>query len=166
MPKELVWNSLWGTLFSLSQIPFLSFHFLFRTTTAAHGSSQARGWIRAAAEVYATTTATSDPSHICYLYSILWQHWIFNPLSKTRDWTCILTDTGQILTHWDATGTPKSPCFFFLFFLGPHPRHMEVPRLGVELELQLLAYASAIATQDPSQVCDLPHSSGQHWIDP
>ena len=27
--------------------------------------------------------------------------------------------------------------FFFLFFcfLGPHPRHMEVPRLGVELEL-------------------------------
>ena len=25
--------------------------------------------------------------------------------------------------------------FFFLVFLGPHPQHMEVPRLGVELEL-------------------------------
>ena len=27
-------------------------------------------------------------------------------------------------------------CFFFLFlsFAGPHPRHMEVPRIGVELE--------------------------------
>ena len=30
--------------------------------------------------------------------------------------------------------------FSFLFFLGLHPRHMEVPRLGVGLELQLLAY--------------------------
>jgi len=25
------------------------------------------------------------------------------------------------------------------FFLGPHPQHMEVPRLGAESELQLLA---------------------------
>ena len=25
--------------------------------------------------------------------------------------------------------------FFFFVFLGPHPQHMEVPRLGVELEL-------------------------------
>ena len=29
--------------------------------------------------------------------------------------------------------------FFFLVFLGPHLRHMEVPRLGVESELQLPA---------------------------
>ena len=27
--------------------------------------------------------------------------------------------------------------FFFFFFLGPHLRHMEVARLGVESELQL-----------------------------
>ena len=33
---------------------------------------------------------------------------------------------------------------------------MEVPRLGVELELQLPAYTTAIATQDPSHVWDLP----------
>ena len=42
----------------------------------------------------------------------------------------------------------------FLFclsvFLGLHPRHMEVPRLGVQLELQLLAYARATATQGPA----------------
>ena len=30
---------------------------------------------------------------------------------------------------------------FFFCFLGPHPRYMQVPRLGVQLELQLLAYA-------------------------
>ena len=36
-----------------------------------------------------------------------------------------------------------------LYFLGPHPWHMEAPRLEVELELQLPAYATATATQDP-----------------
>ena len=35
------------------------------------------------------------------------------------------------------------------FFLGLHPRHMEVPRLGVELELQPLAYPTATAMLDP-----------------
>ena len=32
---------------------------------------------------------------------------------------------------------------------------MEFPGLGVKLELQLLAYTTAIATQDLSWVCDL-----------
>ena len=35
----------------------------------------------------------------------------------------------------------------FHFFKEPQVRHMEVPRLGVESELQLLAYATAMATQ-------------------
>ena len=43
-------------------------------------------------------------------------------------------------------------------------QHMEVARLGVESELELLAYATAIATRDPSCICDLHHSSRQHWI--
>ena len=41
---------------------------------------------------------------------------------------------------------------------------MEVPRLGVKLELQLLTYTPATATPDPSHVCDLHHSSRQRWI--
>ena len=41
---------------------------------------------------------------------------------------------------------------------------MEVPRLGVELKLQLAAYARAIAVSDPSHICDLHHSSKQRWI--
>ena len=46
--------------------------------------------------------------------------------------------------------------FFCLFvFLGLHRQHMEVLRLGDELEQQLLAYTTATATQDPSRVCDL-----------
>ena len=42
--------------------------------------------------------------------------------------------------------------------LGPHMQHMEVSRLGVQLELQLPAYTAATATLDPSQICHLCHS--------
>ena len=49
-------------------------------------------------------------------------------------------------------------------FLGPHPWHMEVSRLGVKLELQPLAFATAIAMQDLGRICDLHHSSWQQRI--
>ena len=39
----------------------------------------------------------------------------------------------------------QKPC---PFFFKAAVTHMEVPRLGVESELQLLAYATATATQD------------------
>ena len=57
--------------------------------------------------------------------------------------------------------------FFFIFilcFLGPHLRHMEVPRLGVKSELQLPTTATVTAMPDPSHVCNLYHSSQQRWI--
>ena len=41
---------------------------------------------------------------------------------------------------------------------------MEVPRVGVESEMQLLVYTTATATQHLSCVCDLHHSSWQRWI--
>ena len=44
-------------------------------------------------------------------------------------------------------------CFPFFggggVFLGLHLWHMEVPRLGVQLELQLPAYTTATAMPDP-----------------
>ena len=49
-------------------------------------------------------------------------------------------------------------------FLEPHPWHMELPRLGVESELQLPASTTAIAVPDPSHICDLHHSSWQRRI--
>ena len=54
--------------------------------------------------------------------------------------------------------------FFFLVFLGLHPQQMEVPRLGVKLKLQLLAYTTATAIPDLSCVCNLCHSSQQHQV--
>ena len=47
-----------------------------------------------------------DLSCICDQYHSLWQLQIFNPLSKTRDRSLILTDTSGFITRWAAIGTP------------------------------------------------------------
>ena len=71
------------------------------------------------------------------------------------------------LTH---SGNSYSTIFYFNFilrfvclfvFLGLHLWHTEVPRLGVKLELQLLAYTTTTAMHDPSRICNLHHSSQQ-----
>ena len=50
--------------------------------------------------------------------------------------------------------------FVCLFsFLGLHLLHVEVPRLGIEMQLQLLA--DTTAAEDESHICDLHHSSWQ-----
>ena len=55
----------------------------------------------------------------------------------------------------------RDPSFFFFFgFLGLHPRHREIPSLGVELELQLPAYTTATS----NAICDPHHSSRQRQI--
>ena len=61
--------------------------------------------------------------------------------------------------------------FYFLLFLGPHLRHMEIPRLGFELELQLLAYATDTATL--IQATSVTHTTAHgnagsltHWARP
>ena len=63
----------------------------------------------------------------------------------------------------------KSILFYFFVFLGPNWQHMEVPRLGVKLELQLLAYTTATAIQDPSpsQTYMTAHGNNgclTHWV--
>ena len=49
-------------------------------------------------------------------------------------------------------------------FLGQYPQLMEIPRLGVESELQLSVYTTAAAVLDPSCIFDLHHSSWQCQI--
>ena len=61
----------------------------------------------------------------------------------------------------------KNFCLFvclFVFFVGLHLRHMDVPRLGVESELWLQACTTATATPDPSHIWDLHHTSQQCQI--
>ena len=57
-----------------------------------------------------------------------------------------------------------SPFFFFLSLLGLHLWPMDVPRLGVYLELYLLAYTTATALPGLSHFFDLHHSSRQRQI--
>ena len=83
-------------------------------------------------------------------------------------------------TYWENTPPPPSPWVFllqapfadrwfkkkkfFFVFPGLHLRHMEVPRLEVKSELQLLAYSTATATWYPRCIFDLHHSSQQCCI--
>ena len=72
-----------------------------------------------------------------------------------------------MLSHSSLRLFSQSLLFIYLFiycFLGLPLRHMEVPRLGVESELQLLVYATATATWDPSCVCNLYHTTRQRRI--
>ena len=65
-----------------------------------------------------------------------------------------LNTTPILLTQWLLTGSSviffNVILFFFFFgFLGPHPRHVEVPRLGVSSEPNLRPIPQLTATPDP-----------------
>ena len=64
--------------------------------------------------------------------------------------SCGLKPRGLCSVEQSASWSPTFIYFFLIFyflsFLGSHLQHMEVPRLGVESELQPLAYATATAT--------------------
>ena len=84
--------------------------------------------------------------------------------------SCLSLDShskrGEVVSHhgFDLHFSEDLQCksfFFFFFLLRLYSQHMEVPRLGVESELQLPAYSTATATSDPNHVCNLHHSSRQ-----
>ena len=59
--------------------------------------------------------------------------------------------------------------YFYFFLLWPHPWQIELPGLGVKLELQLPVYATATAMPDPSRICNLCCSNAgslTHWKRP
>ena len=71
---------------------------------------------------------------------------------------------------FDVSETFSAPFLSFLpsfhpsFLFTAPPAHMEVPRLGVELALQLPACTTATATPDPNCICDLCRSLWQCQI--
>ena len=150
---------------------WIGFFCLFRAAPAAYGVSQARGRIGAVATCLRHSHSNTRSQPRLQLHHSSRQRQILNPLSEARDRTGDLMVPSQIHFYCATMGIPKSGVFCFVFvFLGPHPQHTDVPRLGVKLKLQLPATATATATAtarvmpDPSCICNLHHSSRQHWI--
>ena len=88
-----------------------------------------------------------------------WGSWYLVPIIWTLNG---LGYVFELLGIW-GNSTQTSISFFF-FFLRLYLCCMEVPELGVESELQLPAYAIAMAVLDLSLICDLHCSLQQHWI--
>ena len=90
--------------------------FLFRVTPTAYESSQAKGWIRAAAASCRVLPATQDLSRVCDLHHRSQQRRILNPLSEARDWTYVPMDACEICFRWARMGTPEVWYLTFTFY--------------------------------------------------
>ena len=86
------------------------FVLFFRAKPAACGNSHVRGQMELHLPVYATVTATLDPSHICNLYHSSWQHQILNMVKEAGYWSRILMDTSWVGFRWATAGTPRKFC--------------------------------------------------------
>ena len=111
-------------------------------------------------------------------------HWVAKQLeSVVQEFYKRSFQDSDVKALWVAYLTPNShsqspsltsflsSSFFSFVLSGPHPQHMEVPRLGVESELLLPAYATATATTDrkTSVTYTTAHSNAgslTHWARP
>ena len=99
---------------------------------------------------------TKNESHLISVW--IWSHTITDRISEIKynelKWIKSehFKNSLRLILYWNPiclnkmkVGFPKlgKEIFFSFVFLGLHLWRMEVPRLGAELELQLLAYATA-----------------------
>ena len=76
----------------------------------------------------------------------------------------MLKQVANQILHTSRAGSRHNSVLPFFFPPRLPLRHMEVPRLGTESQLQLVAYATVTATQDPSCIYDLHCSLRQCLI--
>ena len=87
----------------------------FRASSAAYGSSQPRGQIRViAASLHHSHSNTGSEPHLQPPHCSQ-QCWILDPLSETRDRTCVLRDTSWVRFCCATRGTTRSVIFEELF---------------------------------------------------
>ena len=85
------------SLFSVpGQFGLASVFLLFRAARVSYRSSQARGWIGAAATGLYHNHSNAESKHVINLHHSSRQCKILNPLSKARDRTHIFMDASQI----------------------------------------------------------------------
>ena len=91
--------------------------------------------------------------------------WLYRSRNRTQGRLQVSFKVIQLFrVNWDSNSHHLAHKFAFFFFLGPHMWCMEVPRLAVKWEPQLLASSTATATPDPSHICDLRCNLRQHQI--
>ena len=126
---------------------------LFRATPLAYGGSQARDPIRAVAIGLRHKHSNTRS----------WKCQILNPLSEARDRTHDLMVTSWIcftLHHNRNSWMNSLKSIYFLFRL--HLWHVEVPRLGVELELQPQHHQILAVSETYASACSNARSL-THW---
>ena len=79
----------------------------------------------------------------------LWCHGQAGTHGEAGDRLCPTLTLGDPAALSREQSPSDSPGLSLFFLGGAHPWHMELPRLGVELELQLLVYTTAAATPEP-----------------
>ena len=97
-------------------------------------------------------------------YDSGWGHRLWNKTHLNLSALPIFIFSGQLRESFYKALLCMCMYIYIVCCLGPHPWQMEVPRLGLKLELQLPAYPTATATWDPSCICKLHHNSQQCWI--
>ena len=114
--------------------------------------------------VLAHSKCSIDAS-LCLFYMQRWvcsEHALMWSLPEDQRKPCCLWQSFSNYQQYLKICLPAFLPLFIYLFLWPYLQHMEVPKAGVELELQLLAYTTTTAAQDLSCLCDLHHSSRQH----
>ena len=133
----------------------------------AYGSSQARGRIRAIAACLHHSHSNTR-SELC-----LWPTpqlmatpdlvtcWARPGIEPASSWMLVRFVSAE--PRWKLSPCPASFFFFFLLFRTA-PAAYGASQARAESELWLPAYTTATAMPDPSHICNLHHSSWQHWI--
>ena len=113
-------------IFSCSIIGDIIF-FWGGNTLEAYGSSQARGQIRAVATGLHLSHSNTRPETCLWPTPQLTAMPIPNTLSKARNQTCILMDTGWVHYCWATRGTPMTlSLIIWLRWSWPHPSTVQL----------------------------------------
>ena len=110
---------------------------------------------------YTTAIATWDPSHVCDLHHSSWQCRILNPLSKARNWTCVLMDTSWVCFCWAMTGTLL--LLFLTFKTKPNKRSQVQMHIPINMNSRFL-YFSRNLKQTPATYRNCLYTQGSHCV--
>ena len=128
----------------------------------AYGGSQARGQIGAVAASLHHSHSNSGSEQPIYHSS--WQRQILNPLSESRDRTCVFMDASQICFCWATIVTPNF--FFFSFRAAPAAYESSQARGWIGAPSACLHHIRIWAAPETYTTAQGSARSLTHWVRP